>query len=295
MGDAAILLISPEQLRNPSVRAILKQREIGYWVIDEAHCLSKWGQDFRPDYRYISRFIREYSGDDPPAPLICLTATAKPSVLRDILDHFDGRLGVELQLINGGAFRDNLAFEVIETTQARSGARRRLRRRRRADNAGLVELGQDASDVVRRHAFAERSRLGGWSPRRSASRATARLEVERLDFVLGDRDDVAPAPVEVLALAARSVCTVRHRPEADGLVDARGGKPTAIGKRKRAVRRSPCGRRRDGAPRPRPGRCGPRRRLPLWPTWSRSDPGRRKERAGGKGLSSARSRRSRTG
>ena len=69
MGDAAILLISPEQLRNPSVRGILKQREIGYWVIDEAHCLSKWGQDFRPDYRYISRFIREYSGDDPPAPL----------------------------------------------------------------------------------------------------------------------------------------------------------------------------------------------------------------------------------
>ena len=122
MGDAAILLISPEQLRNPSVRAILKQREIGYWVIDEAHCLSKWGQDFRPDYRYISRFIREYSGDDPPAPLICLTATAKPSVLRDILDHFDGRLGVELQLINGGAFRDNLAFEVIETTRAQKNA-----------------------------------------------------------------------------------------------------------------------------------------------------------------------------
>lgn len=122
MGDAAILLISPEQLRNPSVRTILQQREIGHWVIDEAHCISKWGQDFRPDYRYISRFIREYSGDEPPAPLICLTATAKPSVLRDILDHFDGRLGVDLQLINGGAFRDNLAFEVLETTRAQKNA-----------------------------------------------------------------------------------------------------------------------------------------------------------------------------
>ncbi|WP_246249312.1 RecQ family ATP-dependent DNA helicase [Chelativorans alearense] len=119
LGDAAILLISPEQLRNPSVRTILKQREIGYWVIDEAHCLSKWGQDFRPDYRYISRFIREYSGDGQLAPLVCLTATAKPSVVRDILDHFQSRLGVELRLINGGAFRDNLAFEVIETTQPR--------------------------------------------------------------------------------------------------------------------------------------------------------------------------------
>ena len=95
LGDAAMLLISPEQLRNPSVRAILKQREIGYWVIDEAHCLSKWGQDFRPDYRYIGRFIREFGGDAPAAPMICLTATAKPSVLRDILDHFRTRLGVE--------------------------------------------------------------------------------------------------------------------------------------------------------------------------------------------------------
>ena len=122
LGDAAILLISPEQLRNSSVRAILRQREIGYWVIDEAHCLSKWGQDFRPDYRYIGRFIREFGGDAPTAPMICLTATAKPSVLRDILDHFRTRLGVELELIDGGAFRDNLAFEVVETGKDRKNA-----------------------------------------------------------------------------------------------------------------------------------------------------------------------------
>ena len=122
LGDAALLLISPEQLRNPSVRTILKQREIGYWVIDEAHCLSKWGQDFRPDYRYIGRFIREFGGDAPAAPMICLTATAKPSVLRDILDHFQTRLGTELELIDGGAFRDNLAFEVIETGKDRKNA-----------------------------------------------------------------------------------------------------------------------------------------------------------------------------
>ena len=122
LGDAAMLLISPEQLRNSSVRAILRQREIGYWVIDEAHCLSKWGQDFRPDYRYIGRFIREFGGDAPAAPMICLTATAKPSVLRDILDHFRTRLGVELELIDGGAFRDNLAFEVVETGKDRKNA-----------------------------------------------------------------------------------------------------------------------------------------------------------------------------
>ena len=115
LGDASMLLISPEQLRNPSVRSILEQREVGYWVVDETHCVSKWGHDFRPDYRYIARFIREYSGDSVPAPLICLTATAKPDVIDDICDHFQERLGVRLERIDGGVHRDNLSFEVIQT------------------------------------------------------------------------------------------------------------------------------------------------------------------------------------
>jgi ATP-dependent DNA helicase RecQ len=115
LGDAAILLISPEQLRNRSVRSVLKQREVGYWVLDEAHCVSKWGHDFRPDYRYIARFIKEYSGDELPAPLLCLTATAKPAVISDIVEHFQSRLGIELSLIDGGAVRRNLSFEVIST------------------------------------------------------------------------------------------------------------------------------------------------------------------------------------
>ena len=115
LGDASMLLISPEQLRNPSVRSILEQREVGYWVVDEAHCVSKWGHDFRPDYRYIARFIREYSGDSEPAPLICLTATAKPGVIDDICEHFEERLGVDLKRIDGGAHRDNLSFDIIQT------------------------------------------------------------------------------------------------------------------------------------------------------------------------------------
>ncbi|HHL20588.1 MAG TPA: DEAD/DEAH box helicase, partial [Aliiroseovarius sp.] len=69
LGEASMLLISPEQLRSLSVQSALKQREIGSWILDEAHCLSKWGHDFRPDYRYIARFIKEFTGDGPPAPL----------------------------------------------------------------------------------------------------------------------------------------------------------------------------------------------------------------------------------
>ncbi len=118
MGEVAMLLISPEQLRSNSVRSVLAQREIGLWVLDEAHCVSKWGHDFRPDYRYVSRFIKESSGDNAPAPVLCLTATAKPEVIRDIRDHFESRLGCELLLLDGGAVRTNLSFDVRPTQRA---------------------------------------------------------------------------------------------------------------------------------------------------------------------------------
>ena len=115
LGDAGILLISPEQLRSRTLRRALDQREIGAWVLDEAHCLSRWGHDFRPDYRYVGRFIREKAGDGPVPPILCLTATAKPDVVDDIARHFRDEIGIELAVFDGGAERANLAFEVIRT------------------------------------------------------------------------------------------------------------------------------------------------------------------------------------
>ncbi len=116
LGDAGILIISPEQLRNRSLRRALDQREIGAWVLDEAHCLSKWGHDFRPDYRYVGRFIREKAGQDPIPPVLCLTATAKPDVVEDIKQHFWDELDVGLKVFDGGAHRTNLEFIVVPTT-----------------------------------------------------------------------------------------------------------------------------------------------------------------------------------
>lgn len=118
LGDIGILIVSPEQLRNRTLRTVLAQREIGAWVLDEAHCLSKWGQDFRPDYRYVSRFIREKAGDQPIPPVLCLTATAKPDVVSDIVGHFKDKVGIDLRCFDGGATRTNLDFRVVPTSPA---------------------------------------------------------------------------------------------------------------------------------------------------------------------------------
>ena len=121
LGDAAIVLISPEQLRSMPMRRALQQREIGAWVLDEAHCLSKWGHDFRPDYRYVGRFIREQAHREQAhrsrvPPVLCLTATAKPDVTAEIVDYFRKQLDIEMTVFDGGSRRTNLEFVVAETT-----------------------------------------------------------------------------------------------------------------------------------------------------------------------------------
>lgn len=118
LGDIGILIVSPEQLRNKSLRKVLAQREIGSWVLDEAHCLSKWGHDFRPDYRYVGRFIKEKAGAGKVPPVLCLTATAKPDVVDDILAYFDKKVGIELECFDGGSRRENLEFDVMPTSPA---------------------------------------------------------------------------------------------------------------------------------------------------------------------------------
>jgi ATP-dependent DNA helicase RecQ len=124
-GAAGILYVSPEQLRNSTFKKAIALREIGAWVFDEAHCLSKWGHDFRPDYLYAARFIKEFSQQQgtPTAPVTCVTATAKPEVRDEILKHFHDELQQELQTFDGHAPRQNLTLRVESLPTSGKAAR----------------------------------------------------------------------------------------------------------------------------------------------------------------------------
>ena len=115
-GLATVLYISPEQLRSRTIETLLLSRNVVRFVIDEAHCFSAWGQDFRVDYLYIGDFIRALQakkGLAAPIPVSCFTATAKQKVISDIYDYFKEKLGVELELFTSAASRENLRYAVL--------------------------------------------------------------------------------------------------------------------------------------------------------------------------------------
>ncbi len=115
-GDVSLLYIAPEMLRSVTLGRILRMRRIVRFVIDEAHCFSAWGQDFRVDYLYIGKFISQYreaKGIRDPIPVSCFTATAKQKVVQDIRDYFKRTLGLDLEIFASAAARKNLRYAVV--------------------------------------------------------------------------------------------------------------------------------------------------------------------------------------
>lgn len=106
-GDFKFLYVSPERLGTRLFQSYVQEMNVSYIVVDEAHCISQWGYDFRPDYLQIGR-LREIVD----APVIALTATATPQVADDIME----RLGFQEKcLIKSGFERPNLSYIVRRT------------------------------------------------------------------------------------------------------------------------------------------------------------------------------------
>lgn len=116
-GTVDILYLAPEALRSNSIFNALKCRMIDRFVIDEAHCFSSWGHDFRHDYHYIATFINELnqsSNMQENIPVSCFTATAKPEVINDIKEYFFKNMKIEFDEFLASSKRENLEYEAIE-------------------------------------------------------------------------------------------------------------------------------------------------------------------------------------
>ena len=108
-GEVDLLLISPERLNNHRFRTDVLPHlahEVGLLIVDEAHCISDWGHDFRPDYRRVARVL-----DLLPSrvPVLCTTATANERVIRDIVS----QLGDQIQVFRGSLERESLSLSVV--------------------------------------------------------------------------------------------------------------------------------------------------------------------------------------
>src|SRR5262249_57206309 len=108
-GRAAIVYATPERLADPRFRELLRTRKVELFVVDEAHCVSQWGHDFRPDYLAL----REAIDDLGSPPVMALTATATPDVIEDILAQL--RMP-DAAVVHTGFYRANLELHVARAS-----------------------------------------------------------------------------------------------------------------------------------------------------------------------------------
>lgn len=113
-GNYKFLYLSPERLRTDMFRARVQKMNVSFIAVDEAHCISQWGYDFRPDYLFIKEIL-EFTGK---VPIVALTATATPLVSQDIIDKLEFKNPV---LIKGSFERENLSY-VVRYTEDKNGS-----------------------------------------------------------------------------------------------------------------------------------------------------------------------------
>jgi ATP-dependent DNA helicase RecQ len=148
-GEAKIIIANPEIIALPRMRGFLKNARPSHVAVDEAHCVSEWGETFRPSYLELGRAIEEI---DPPA-LSAFTATASPAVLKALAARLFG--GAEYRLIAGDPDRPNLHYSVIRTL-----ARERSLERIAREEARPLAVFASSREGVQLLARTLRARLG---------------------------------------------------------------------------------------------------------------------------------------
>lgn len=105
LGKTKLLYIAPETLKKEETIAFLKSVNISFVAVDEAHCISEWGHDFRPEYRQIKQMVKQIDN----VPIMALTATATPKVQQDIQKNLDMS---DAKVFKSSFNRDNLYYEI---------------------------------------------------------------------------------------------------------------------------------------------------------------------------------------
>ena len=125
------IFVTPERFTNQEFLADLRKRDVNFVVIDEAHCISEWGHDFRPAYLSLGATVKTLGAP----PVLALTATATPEVQADIEKQLD--LG-KLRVVRTGIYRPNLHFEVKRVTNEREKHEALIRILNENDGAGII-------------------------------------------------------------------------------------------------------------------------------------------------------------
>lgn len=133
-GRYKLVYAAPERLRQQSFIYALRRAGIARFVVDEAHCVSLWGHDFRPDYLFIAKALRQLEAGGNHIPVLALTATATPEVRAGIVEALER----DLRIVNRGVFRPNLRYEVVSVTNNEDRKRALARVLRETPGPGIV-------------------------------------------------------------------------------------------------------------------------------------------------------------